>query len=138
MDILLDSNIILDWLQQREPFYQNAHKIVENCMFGDLRGFVTAHSLCDMYYILRKDYSVQQRLKFIRLLSERCNVIAEDVYDFIAVTDNPAAKDLEDALQMRCADKNNLDYIITRNIKDFEDSAVPAIMPDDFISKFGL
>ena len=138
MDILLDSNIILDWLQQREPFYQNARKIVESCMFGNLAGFVTSHSLCDMYYILRKDFSLEQRLNFIRLISERCTVITENANDFIAVTNNPVTKDLEDGLQMQCAAQNELNYIVTRNIKDFTDSSVPAIMPEDFIAMLGL
>ena len=138
MDILLDSNIILDWLQQREPFYQNARKIVESCMFGNLAGFVTSHSLCDMYYILRKDFSLEQRLNFIRLISERCTVITENANDFIAVTNNPVTKDLEDGLQMQCAAQNELNYIVTRNIKDFTDSSVPAIMPEDFIAMLRL
>lgn len=136
MDILLDSNVILDWLQQREPFYQNARKIVESCMFGNLNGFVSSHSLCDMYYILRKDFSVEQRLSFIRLVSERCTVIAEDESDFAAVTNNPATKDLEDGLQMQCAFRCGLDYIVTRNIKDFDASSVPAILPADFVAQF--
>ncbi len=133
MDILIDSNIIIDWFQQRSKFYPNALKIMEACIFGKENGYVTAHSLCDIYYILRKDYSVEERLDLVKLISERCNVISENHYDFYSVTSNPQTTDLEDGLQMICAEKYHLDYIITRNVKDFTHSHVPAILPQDFL-----
>ena len=134
MRVLLDSNVIIDWLVHRQPFFEPAKAVIESCMFGNNQGFVTSHSLCDMYYILRKDFSTEQRLNFIRWLSERCKVIIEEAQDFHVVSSNPSTTDLEDGLQIQCAEKLELDYIITRNIKYFDLSTVPAISPVAFNS----
>lgn len=110
---------------------------MESCIFGKVSGFVTAHSLCDIFYILRKDFPVKERLKLIRLLSTRCTVIPKNQDDFLLVTDNPNTIDLEDGLQMICAQKCNMDYIVTRNLKDFMNSKVKAIEPDTFLEILG-
>lgn len=57
MDILIDSNVIIDWISRRSEFYEDSKKIIDICFFGNINAFVTAHSLCDIYYILRKDSS---------------------------------------------------------------------------------
>lgn len=133
MDILIDSNVIIDWISRRSDFYEDSKKIVDVCFFGNINGFVTAHSLCDIYYILRKDFSVERRLALIKLISERCHVISETQDDFIDVASSPLAEELEDGLQIRCAENFSLDFIVTRNIKDFSSSSVKAVTPADFI-----
>ena len=62
-------------------------------------------------------------------------VIPEKSNDFIAVVQNPNTEDLEDGLQIQCATKSGLDYIVTRNIDDFKNSSVPAILPSDFLAQ---
>jgi predicted nucleic acid-binding protein len=136
MNLLIDSNVILDMVQHREPFFRESKEIIAECIRQSHFGFVTAHSLCDIYYILRKDMSAEQRLKLVNMFCQFFTVIPETASDFTAVTENPNTDDLEDGLQQQCATRLNLDYIVTRNIDDFRTSAVPAIEPGQFLSKF--
>ena len=135
MNLLIDSNIILDMVQHREPFSANSKEIIADCIKQKYQGFVSAHSLCDIYYILRKDLSVIQRLKLVEMFCQFFTVIPEKSNDFIAVVQNPNTEDLEDGLQIQCATKSGLDYIVTRNIDDFKNSSVPAILPSDFLAQ---
>ena len=134
MDALIDTNIILDTVQKREPFSSDAKKILALCIKNEISGFVTAHSLCDIFYIFRKDMTVTQRLSLIGNLCKYLTVISERQNDFELISENPETKDLEDRLQMICAKNRRLDYIITRNVKDFALSPVPTVTPTDFLA----
>lgn len=136
MNLLIDSNVILDMVQHREPFFLESKEIIAECIRQSHLGFVTAHSLCDIYYILRKDMSAEQRLKLVNMFCQFFTVIPETASDFMTVTEKPNTEDLEDGLQQQCAVRLKLDYIVTRNIDDFRASAVPAIEPGQFLSKF--
>ena len=135
MNLLVDSNVILDMVQRREPFFRESKKVIAECIRQSHFGFVTAHSLCDIYYILRKDMPAEQRLKLVNMFCQFFTVIPENVSDFFAVTENPDTEDLEDGLQQQCANRLSLDFIVTRNVEDFEKSAVPAIEPGAFLLK---
>ena len=135
MDALIDTNLILDVVQDRQQFSIAAKEILSRCVKREINGFVTAHSLCDIFYILRKDLSTEQRLSLIGNLYKYLAVLSETQEDFEMLSSNRNTKDLEDALQMRCAEKNNLDLILTRNIKDFSASSVLAQTPQDFLQK---
>lgn len=136
MRVLIDTNIILDWLMSREPFQENARYIMEKCLFGDLEGYLAVHSLTDLFYILRKDFDVDKRKKLILLLCDNMNIIAEDKVAVKSVLKNASWKDLEDGLQMECASREKLDYIITRNIKDFRTSSILPILPEQLIALY--
>lgn len=134
INILIDSNIILDVVQEREPFTSNAKNILSQCITRRINGFVTAHSLCDIFYILRKDKTLAERLSLIGTLCKYVTVLSERQSDFEDIANNPETRDLEDSLQMVCAENYALDYIVTRNAKDFSASKIPAIEPDTFIN----
>lgn len=134
INILIDSNIILDVVQEREPFTSNAKNILSQCITRRINGFVTAHSLCDIFYILRKDKTLEERLSLIRTLCKYVTVLSERQSDFEDIANNPETRDLEDSLQMVCAENYALDYIVTRNTKDFSASKIPVIEPDTFIN----
>lgn len=134
INILIDSNIILDVVQEREPFTSNAKNILSQCITRRINGFVTAHSLCDIFYILRKDKTLAERLSLIGTLCKYVTVLSERQSDFEDIANNPETRDLEDSLQMFCAENYALDYIVTRNTKDFSASKIPAIEPDTFIN----
>lgn len=133
MDVLIDTNLILDVVQDRQPHSAPAKEILSRCIKKEINGFVTAHSLCDIFYILRKDLSTELRLSLISNLCKYLSVLSETQEDFETLSSNPDTKDLEDALQIRCAERNSLDLILTRNIKDFSASQVPAQTPQDFL-----
>ena len=134
INILIDSNIILDVVQEREPFTSNAKNILSQCITRRINGFVTAHSLCDIFYILRKDKTLAERLSLIGTHCKYVTVLSERQSDFEDIANNPETRDLEDSLQMVCAENYAIDYIVTRNTKDFSASKIPAIEPDTFIN----
>ena len=75
-----------------------------------------------------------RRLKLLSFLSSNMVVVTETGDMVNAVLDNNDFKDFEDGLQVQCAIMEHTDYIVTRNIKDFEKSVVPAILPEDIVN----
>ncbi|MEZ3467880.1 MAG: PIN domain-containing protein [Schaedlerella sp.] len=136
MQILIDTNVILDWLMHREPFSENAKYIMEEAMFGNVEGYLTAHTFSDLFYILRKDIDVSKRKLLLLLLCEYFHIIVENKETIRMALLNERWNDLEDGLQMQCAIEKNLDYIVTRNKKDFSSSKVKAILPEEWIELY--
>ncbi len=136
MQILIDTNVILDWLMHREPFSENAKYIMEEAMFGNVEGYLTAHTFSDLFYILRKDIDVSKRKQLLLLLCEYFHIIVENKETIRMALLNERWNDLEDGLQMQCAIEKNLDYIVTRNKKDFSSSKVKAILPEEWIELY--
>ncbi len=135
MKILIDTNIILDLIQSREPFSENASKIINSCVKKENEGYISAHSLSDIFFILRKDKTVEERKALILNLCSFFTVIPEDKNFYTAVCQNNNWNDLEDGLQMKCADFEKLDYIVTRDAgKGFNDSPVKVISAEDFLN----
>ena len=90
-------------------------------------------SITDIFYILRKQFSVSERKKMLLDLCDFIDVIGIQKKQIIdALNDNEYA-DLEDRIQFECAQIINAHYIITRNIDDFPDSPIPVISPEDFL-----
>lgn len=133
MKILIDTNIILDLIQSREPFSENASKIINSCVKKENEGYISSHSLSDIFFILRKDKTVEERKALILNLCSFFTVILEDKNFYTAVCQNNDWNDLEDGLQMKCADSEKLDYIVTRDAgKGFNKSPVKVISAEDF------
>ena len=130
--VLVDTNVILDWIMVREPNSTNAKVIMEQCLFGQVQGYITSHSLTDIFYILRKDYSVEKRKQLLRLLCEGMNVVPETRQTILQALNRGEWQDIEDALQMQCAKEAGVEYIVTQNLKDFQTSEVKAICEEEF------
>lgn len=62
--ILIDTNVLLDYLLTREPFYEEAKKDILSCTDGKTKGCIAAHSISNMFFILRKDYDIKERRKY--------------------------------------------------------------------------
>ena len=135
MKILIDTNIILDLIQSREPFSENASKIINSCVKKENEGYISAHSLSDIFFILRKDKTVEERKALILNLCSFFIVIPEDKNFYTAVCQNNDWNDLEDALPMKCADFENIEYIATRDAgKGFNNSPVKVISAENFLN----
>lgn len=132
LKVLIDTNVVLDWIMVREPNATNAKQIMEECLFGHIQGYITSHSLTDIFYILRKDYSVEKRKQLLQLLCEGMNVIPENKETILQALSRKDWKDIEDALQMQCAKEAGVEYIITQNLKDFNTSEVEAMCEEEF------
>lgn len=136
MKVLLDTNIILDVILQRQPFFAPALEILILSDSGKLESYITSNSITDIFYVLRKYFdSVEDRkkaVKYILQMIEITSVTKTDIYKSFELE----YTDFEDALQTQCAKKIKADYIITRNERDFKDKLVETISPEKFIEIF--
>jgi len=136
MNALIDTNVILDDILDRAPSAEDARKISQLVTHGIIQGHITANCLTDIFYIVSKNRSeavARKTVKNLLLVFSVVSVNGDDCQDAI---DLPM-RDFEDALVMVCAEKANLDYIIT-NDRDFLSDAnlsVAAIRPADFLLK---
>lgn len=136
MNVMIDTNILIDYISEREPFGKNARTILMLCMEKKINGCIAAHSIMDVFYILRKDFSAEERKIFLLDLCNFLTVIGIDKDKIVAALENDNFSDVEDRLQVECAKVSSADHIITRNIKDFEHSEISAILPDEFLKRF--
>lgn len=134
MDLMLDTNIVLDHIGRREPFYELSRRTCLLGIVGEARTFVSASMVTDLFYLLRKDFGsreaqrmIEEDLSFLQVVG----VSPEDVAAALAQKWN----DFEDCLVARCAKKAGADYIVTRNVKDFERSSVKAITPQQLFDE---
>ena len=133
MAVLIDTNIVLDWLLEREPFLKNAKEILEPCICGKVQGYLASHTILNIFYITRKHKSVAERKEILLMLCEKFNIIGINKEMITASLKNNAWDDLEDGLQIQCAIVESLDYIVTRDPKGFESSEVEVHSPESFI-----
>lgn len=133
MRILIDTNILIDFLAKREPYFQEAEKIMTLCSDEKLEGYVAAHSITDAFYILRRAYSSEERREMLLELCNILTVVGIDKRKLTNALSNFKFEDMEDCLQTECAIECNAAYIVTRNVKDFEESKILPITPKDFL-----
>lgn len=131
MKVLIDTNILLDYLAEREPFIKEAREIIALCRTDKLCGCVTAHSIADC---LRK-IPLEERRKMIIGVIEIMDLINIDKSKMLNALRDEDFSDVEDSIQSACAEEYSLDYIVTRNVKDFKGGSVPAITPADLLEK---
>ena len=131
--ILVDTNVLLDYLLTREPFYEESKKVIIACAEGAVKGCIAAHSISNMFFILRKDYSLNERREVLSALCSIFDVEGIDKAKLIAGLENEDFSDYEDCLQMECAKSYGAEYIITRNVEDFATSEIKAITPKDYL-----
>lgn len=132
MVILLDTNIILDLALQRQPYFEEAIAIFKLIDKSNIRACVTASSITDIYYIVKKSKNHNEAIAIIKNIIQYFEIISVDKEIIIRAIES-SMKDFEDAIQSFAALSENIDYIVTRNIKDFENSKVLAISPQEFL-----
>jgi predicted nucleic acid-binding protein len=132
MNILLDTNIIIDNFAVREPHNMNANKIFTLIIEERITGYINTSSITDVYYILRKSFNDQESRAMITTLLNLLQAIEVTKNDCFTALVSPIP-DFEDALVTVCADKVDIDFIVTRD-EDF--LKIPkAISPIDFLDK---
>ena len=132
--ILIDTNVLLDYLLTREPFYEDAKKIVQICVEGRVKGCIAAHFISNMFFVLRKDYNVGERREVLLNLCSIFDVEGIDKGKLLSGLRNEDFSDFEDCLQMECAKAYNAEYIITRNLADYKTSEIKAVLPEDYLN----
>ena len=136
--ILVDTNVVLDWILKRQDFHQAATQVIGLCISGKITGYLAAHSILNVFYITRKDFSTAQRQMLSKLLCNRFEIIGVNRDLIMEVLDSGSFKDIEDGLQIRCAEVEGLEYIVTRDTSGFKASTVPAILPHMFLEITGV
>jgi predicted nucleic acid-binding protein len=133
MILVLDNNVVLDALLERKPFFDNAAQVLTSCA-GENKGYLTANSLTDIYYVLSKFLDAAAAKQTIRKLMELFEIISIDGIDCINALEL-LMNDFEDALIAVCAGKVGADYIISRDI-NFARAASPVqiISPFEFLT----
>lgn len=134
MRILLDTNIIVNYLTRREDqFTQESIVIMHECANGRLDGFVAIHSLSSISYVFRK-LPFEIRLNWLKLICETLNVASANSHQILKGLQNQDFKDIEDNLQDCCAQSIGADYIVTANVRDYEGhSVVKAVTPAELL-----
>ena len=133
MNILIDTNVMLDFLTERESFFDGADKIMQMCKQKKISGFIASHSIMNAFYILRRDFSVQDRREMLRDYIKLVTVVGIDGSSIDRALQREDFSDVEDCLQDECALRCRADYIVTRNIGDYKYSKVKAITPGEFL-----
>ena len=136
MVVLLDTNIILDIFMDREPYAEEARIIMTKCADREIIGYLAAHSIPNLFYILRKAYSQQERRRLIKNLCDVFYISDLNAEKIISAAENEEFLDFEDCLQEECAVEAMADYIVTRNPADYKKSRVKVMEPDEFIMLF--
>lgn len=127
MRVLLDTNIILDYLLDREPFEQDAEALFDTIVSGRVVGYVSATTVTDIFYIARRQTQslelARQAISTTLAVMEICPVDRAILEAAFATN----LTDFEDAVQISCAVSQGLDAIVTRDIQGFSTSAIPVL-----------
>ena len=133
MKILIDTNVVLDLIQQRQDFYDDAKDVFAAIKNEKIEGFVTVKSLMDIHYVTKHILHDEAKVRtIIQNLLTLVRLMDSSAADASAAL-NSNINDYEDALMSVTASSNDIDYICTRNIKDYKNSTVTAILPADLL-----
>ncbi|MBN2257227.1 MAG: PIN domain-containing protein [Anaerolineaceae bacterium] len=130
--VMIDINILMDVLQKREPFYGSSAGLLAAVETGQVHGYVAAHSLTTLFYLVQKSKSSAEARVTITNLLQFIQVAPVD-QSTIEQALNLETRDFEDAVQMVSAVQCKADFLITRNVKDFQPALLPVLAPVDFL-----
>ena len=131
--IFLDTNVILDLLGERIPFFDSIAKVATLADQKKLTLIVSALSIATINYVLNKyetSESVLNKLRKFKIICEVCEVNEETIDKAL----NSSFKDFEDAVQYFTAIQSNCSIILTRNGKDFKHSTIPIMTAEEYLS----
>ena len=134
--VLVDTNIILDAFLSREPWEKEAQTLLMLAEGNVITIMVTAKQIADLYYLCHKaTHSRERAYEIIALFASYCEVLDAKGQDCIMALSS-GFPDFEDAMLVEAAKRAKVEYILTRNTKDFFQSPIPAITAGDFIDQY--
>ena len=136
-DCFIDTNVILDVLLQNDIFFQDSMRNFQLAETEYIRAYVSASSLTDIFYIIRKHLTITVARNAINSLLTIFQVVGIDGKDLKGALNLPVL-DMEDALQLWCAEKIHADALITRDIKGFPCDQMVVLSPVEFCMKYQL
>jgi len=131
--ILIDTNIVIDLLAKREPFYNSAAQLFSLADKQKLELSISSLTFANTNYILSRLKSTQEAREILRRFRVLIKVLQlNDKLIDLALNDNNF-KDFEDGLQYYMAIENEQDVIITRDLQDFKESKLPVMTADEYL-----
>jgi predicted nucleic acid-binding protein len=132
-DIFIDTDVIIDFLIDREPHSREAAIIFTLIEQRKLKGFVSSLTFSNLYYVLRKIESHNKVIAKLDSISSLLTILKVD-QQTIKYAIESGFPDFEDSIQYKCAlDYKKIDVLITRNIKDYKGSEIPVMTPADYL-----
>ena len=132
MKILIDGNIALDILLERQPFYVSGIQIL-GLSKSDIELYISASTITDLYYIIRRELkSKEKAMHLIKNLIISVDIAAVSGIEIRKAIDLDWG-DFEDAVQFAAGESLAVDYLVTRNKSDFSSATMPVVSPDDLL-----
>ncbi len=126
--VLVDLNVIIDVVQNRQPFYDESARVLDAIVREEATGWLAAHSIATLFYVITRLKNRETAVTAITGLL--------DSFTVAVVNDGVIRKalawgwkDFEDAVQMAAAVQTNVDYLVTRNPRNFKDGLIPIVQP---------
>ena len=131
--LFIDSDVVIDFFTDREPHVNPASELFELSEQGNVKLFLSAISINNIYYIVRRFLGHKKTLEVIEILTEMTEIIGTTKKEIIQALNNNFT-DYEDSIQYSSAlTIKDLDAIITRNIKDYRNSSIAVMTPLNFL-----
>jgi predicted nucleic acid-binding protein len=131
--VFVDTDIILDMLSERDPFYIHSATLFSAADKGAINLFVSSLSFANLNYMLSRQYNSDQARKKLLKFKTLVTVLAvtDKIIELALASD---FKDFEDGIQYFTATENNVKILLTRNLKDYKTSEIPVMTAEQFLS----
>lgn len=136
MNVLLDTNVLLDFVLEREPFVEYAEQVFEAAKHQTIQLFMTATTISDLFYIARKEKGKEHTLNLLEDLLQFVEVASVDKTVILQALRSELT-DFEDAVQECAAKQAAITTIVTRNEADFNNSDLEIHSPESFVKIYG-
>ncbi|EOQ94711.1 PIN domain protein [Leptospira wolbachii serovar Codice str. CDC] len=134
-NVYLDSDVIIDYLYAREPFFQESVELISLIENKKIKGYISSLIIWNIFYILAKYTNEKSARALIKEFKTIIEIIPIDE-KIIDLGLNSSIKDFEDSIQYFAAKSKKIKYIITRNKKDYPNGEIKPLSPKEFLTIF--
>ena len=134
MRAFIDTNVIVDVVAKREPFFADSQAVLALCATGEIEGVVSDLTFCNVAYVLRKALGNVELRNGLRVLKNNLTVVPIGEAAITAALGNEMT-DFEDAVQLEAARTNHVDVIVTRNVRHFNNSPIRVCTPSELLAE---
>ncbi|PKA22346.1 PIN domain nuclease [Leptospira sp. mixed culture ATI2-C-A1] len=131
--VYLDSDVIIDYLYAREPFFQESVELISLIENKKIKGYISSLIIWNIFYILAKYTNEKSARELIKEFKTIIEIISIDE-KIIDLGLNSSIKDFEDSIQYFAAKSKKIKYIITRNKKDYPNGEIKPLSPKEFLT----
>ena len=132
--VFVDTDIILDLLTRRDPFYTAAARLFTLVERGEIKACVSSLTFANLFYILRKELSAPKAIEVLKKLRQLVTVLAVDDKIVLLALDG-GFTDFEDAIQYQTALSKGIACLVTRNTKDYRKPVITVCTAEEFLAR---